>query len=274
VSDFRAGCGFFKNEDLEAAIAGTLPAARRADLDRHVAGGCAECALLAADLAVFAGVVSGGALEGERQEADRQAEMLRVRLQREVERKRAAVPVRRTGRGLRWGLLAAALVVLALFVWQMRGPAAPQGLRIALPSGEAFIASVKTFDLPPALRGERDLEQVWRQARDAYDRGRYAKAEPLLGRIASEDPAAFDARLYRGICLLALGRLPEARSAFAEARSLARAQDLSTTSLAWYEALAALQAGDVAAARVALEEAASGSGEEADQARELLTRLR
>jgi tetratricopeptide (TPR) repeat protein len=273
VSEFSAGCGFFRNEDLEAAIAGTLSADRRAELDRHVAEGCVDCALLAADLAVFAGVVSGGALEGEQRDADRQAEMLRARLRREVVRKRAAATVPRIG-AVRWALLAAAALVLALFVWEVRGPATPEGLRIALPGGGSYVAAVKTFDLPPVLRGERDLEQVWHEAREAYARRRYAKAEPLLARIATDDPSAFDARLYRGICLLALGRVSEARAVLADARKLAEAQDLATTSLAWYEGLAALQAGDAGAARAELEEAASGSGAEADQARELLTRLR
>lgn len=264
---FPAGCGYLSPGDLEAAIAGRLPAARAQEFEQHLDGGCGECATLAADLEAFAAVVSGGVLETERREADRQAELLGARLRR-------AARGRQTTWGRRWPSAAAAVLVVGVAAWLgLRDGGPADGLDIVLPGGGSYVAAVKSFSAPPVLRGERNLEELWRSAGSAYERGRYERAQKLLAEILEQQPDSFDARVYRGVCLLALERVGEARAVLAEARTQAAEQELSTTSLAWFEGLAALADGDVRAASAALDEAAAGTGADAERARELIGRL-
>ena len=268
-----AGCGFLSDTDLQAAIEGRLSAARRSEFERHVEQGCAPCTLLAADLEVFSAVLAGGVVEAERQESERQSEMMQARLRREVRGRARAPGSKAWGTVRHWGLAAAAILVGAV-VWQTsREPHRPGSLSVALPGGGTYVAAVKPFDAPPVLRGERNLEVLWRGARHAYDRGRYKEAEALLGEIVAQQADAVDARVYRGICLLALGHAKEARTVLADARAQAQEQDVSTTSVAWFEALTAIEDDDVAAARAALDEAAGGTGPYAESAKELRARL-
>lgn len=273
---FDAGCGYLSAEEVEAALDGRLSDERLAEFDRHIEDGCSDCVTLAADLRVFRRVVEEGVLETERREDDRQAELLRARLAREANKTRYSEPRSATAGGLgwRWASVAAAALIVAALGWlALRDGGVPGAIPIALPGGETYLAQVKTFSAPPVLRGERNLEELWRSAETAYNGEDYGEAERALAEILEQRPESFDARVYRAVCLLAVERVGEARAELAEARELAEEQDFSTTSLAWFESLAALADGDTAASRVALEEAAAGAGTYAENARDLLARL-
>ncbi|HEU5181335.1 MAG TPA: hypothetical protein VFW45_11110 [Candidatus Polarisedimenticolia bacterium] len=84
---FRSRCGFLSAADLQDFLDGRLAAARQEEFDRHVAGGCAECVTLAADLEVYRRLIKSGPSESERREAEQQAETLRERLRKELRRR-------------------------------------------------------------------------------------------------------------------------------------------------------------------------------------------
>lgn len=84
---FPSGCGFLSTADLQDFIDGRLAPARMEEFDRHVAGGCAACVTLAADLEVYHRLLRGGLHEGERREAEQQANTLRERLRKELRRR-------------------------------------------------------------------------------------------------------------------------------------------------------------------------------------------
>ena len=265
------GCGYLSPQEIEAAIEGRLADSRWLEFESHIENGCSDCVTLSADLEVFRNVLKQGALEREKAEDDMRAGMLRARLAREVRQSSKSAPARVS---FRWLQAVAAILILSVAGWLVFRDGATSGvLSIPLPSGELYAAQVKPFSRPPVLRGGKDLESLWYAAELAYTGGEYEQAENHLAEICRQETASFDARLYRAVSLLALGRVDEARQVLGEARELAVEFDLNTASLAWFEGLAALSAGDIEAAREALQEATAGSGEYAAPAREMLDRL-
>lgn len=84
---FEAGCGFLSTPDLEAALAGRLPAERLEAFGAHVDAGCPLCVTLIADIETFRRLLSAGPLEDDRREADRQADALQARLREAIRRR-------------------------------------------------------------------------------------------------------------------------------------------------------------------------------------------
>lgn len=261
-----AGCGFLSQKEIGEALEGRLPEERRNELELHVEQGCAECVTLVVDLEVFRGVLADGVSEMEARESDLQAEILAGRLREGTEARGAD----RTWSG---GLVAAAVVVLAVLGWMVLRERKPAGLLIPLPDGSTYVAEPRPFNAPPVLRGAQDQAALWRAAGSAYQRENYASASASFDEILEREPSSFDAWLYRAVCLLALERVEDARAALAAARLIAEEQDLSLTSLVWFEGLAALAANDSDAARRALRQAADGKGPYAEDARKLLDRV-
>jgi len=278
--DTGDGCGFLEPEELERALEGGLDAGRLAAFERHVEQGCGACALLAADLELFAEVLAGGASEAERAEFDSRSELLSRRLAREVARRggagadRAAEPAARRPASFvrRWGYAVAAVLVLAIGFGVLRF-SGPEGIAVLLPDGGRLVEAPMAFSLPPTLRGEADAGAVWREAGRAYEAGRYDEAAGLLDEIGDADPGAADAALYRGVALLAAGDAAAARRSLALARERAERDDLPTGSIDWHAALAALVEGDVEAARRDLERVRDAGGAYAERAAALLERL-
>jgi hypothetical protein len=282
VEKFDPGCGFLSAEEIDDALNGQLSEARFAEFDVHVEDGCAECVTLAADLELFRAVATDEPLQIERREDDAHAAAFRERLRQEVRAVHggAAPSVRAREAsgwsfGWTWALGAAAMLLLAVGAFfTLRGPGGVPGtFAIPLPGGASYVAQVKQFDTAPVLRGEPDLQSLWREAETAYTGGDFAAAERTLAAIAERAPRSFDALTYRGVSLLALGRVGEAAEVLAAARAAALLEDASTTSIAWFQALAAFAGKDVSAGTSFLEEAAGGTGEYAGFARELLRSL-
>jgi tetratricopeptide (TPR) repeat protein len=271
VAPFRPGCGFLTQAEVEAWIDGRLPADRAAALAAHLEEGCDACAEIAADLAVFAEVVSREPSAVETRESDRQAEMLRARLRREVRARVARSEPTPLRIPWRWALAAAASVALAALLYVgLRAPAYPT---VLLASGATVTIEPKPFQTPPALRGAADVVGLWAEASAAYRRDRFADAARTLATIEARAPDQVDAAIYRGVCLLMTGRTAEAEEALERARGIATRADFPTASIAWYQALAQLASGQESAARGLLEEAASQAGPYAAKARDLLERM-
>jgi len=268
-----SGCGFLSVAEIEAAIESVLPPARREAFERHVADGCGACALLAADLDVFAGVAADGILETERDEFEAGREMLEARLRREV---RGGAPGRRrVGPAVpAWAMAAAAMLVVALGVAIVlrSGPGAGH-LRIALSDGSTASFEPVPFSVPPELRGEPSTPELWERAGRQYDARDWSAAASTFGEIRRIDPESVDAATYAGAAWLMAGKTGEAGDALDEAERLAGEQDLPASGILWLQALRALSLGDEAAARRRLEQTLATGGLYAERARELLARL-
>ena len=271
-SNSPEGCGFLSPVELELAISGTLDDERRADFDRHLDQGCADCLLLDADLEIFAGAVRDGLREQEASEFAARAPMLLARLSREAARRTKPPSAGSVSRSWRWAA-AAALILVAVSVGLLQfTDRRDAGLAIGLPGGGEIVASPMPFSPPPVLRGGTTAGELWEEAGRAYDSSSFAEAAEILDRIDDSDSTASDAALYRGISLLMAGDAAGARDALFLARSFAEQQELPTASIDWYGGLAALSAGDLPAARESLERANAAGGLYGERAAELLAR--
>jgi hypothetical protein len=237
------------------------------EFEKHEAGGCGPCSLLAADIQVHREVVEQGLLDGER----REFMAARGRALESLRQAAGASGARRPRLPHIWllGAAAAAVVCIFLLAWPfLRRPVEP--VVVTLPTGGDIIMEAMPFSAPPVLRGEESPVDLWSKAEEAYVNGRFRKAARHLRAIEEQQPGHADTSLYLGISLLMTGRPAEARTELATARKRAAALELPQSAAAWFEALAALAEGDRAGARRALEAAAEEGGLYAERARELL----
>lgn len=272
----RHGCGFLRLGEVAALLEGDLRNERRTAFEQHVSEGCGRCALLAADLEVYRAVLERGALDLERREFEAARISTLSRLREEAESMGPAARHGGFGRMTRsWRLgaaAAAAATLVALLVWTvLQRPSGPPVLR--LPRGGQLAVEAMPFSPPPLLRGEETAQDLWNDAREAYESGRYRAAARHLRVIEQRQPDSSDATLYLGISELMAGRFEEARTILARSREKAAARDLPQAAAAWYEALAALAEGDHAQARRSLAAAADEGGLYAERARKLLRDL-
>ena len=159
-------------------------------------------------------------------------------------------------------------VAAGLGVWMMRAQPA-SGPR-------AELAALAQFDppvyAPVRLRGsEDDGARHFREAMDLYSRGDWKGALPGLRAAAVLDPEAPHIAFYLGACALLAGETHEAII------QLQRTVDLGDTPFLeealFYLAKAHLQAGDVTAARGALDKVILLNGDRSQEAQSLLDRL-
>lgn len=135
----------------------------------------------------------------------------------------------------------------------------------------------------PPSRGEeivfRSEEQVpaapsdaFNSAVDAYRAGDYALAEKSLAVVLARDPSDSEAHLYRGVCLMQLGRAAESVAALEKALfgSDARVRGEAR----WYRALLRLKEGRFAEALEDLDVLAAVAGTRQKEAETLRSRVR
>lgn len=148
---------------------------------------------------------------------------------------------------------AAAVILLAIFTWPGQTSLYQQyGAHSPLSLTEKSTTGVNTYT----------IEQ-------AFNSGAYAMALPLLEQYLSDKPNDLQARISKGICLLELDRLVEARAIFKEVHE-------GTTALktdgSWYLALSYLKEKNLVETRRYLELIPAGSDWGA-KAAELLSKL-
>jgi tetratricopeptide (TPR) repeat protein len=117
--------------------------------------------------------------------------------------------------------------------------------------------------IQPIVRGEQDVSEAFL----AYEREDYAEAERAFAQLEEEHAA-----LYRGICLLALGRPEEAAKVLGARELSVEAQGLEDYRR-WYLALSLLQVGQKEEATALLESLVTSIHPVAKQASALLARL-
>jgi tetratricopeptide (TPR) repeat protein len=259
-----AGCGYLSNRELDAVLGGTLGTPRLAAFAAHRLAGCAPCMYLAADLEAFRHIAERGLLASERREFERTRAPLAAHLRQELGRH--VRPARRSS----WfpvALAAAAMPVLAIVGTPLMRRGATGPLEIG---GARFEAM--PFTPPPAVRGV-SLDELWREAQQAYEAGAFAEAQTALERIVERDPASHDARLYRGVTLVMLERHDDALAVLSDAQRLAAAAGLAVGSHDYWIGVAELGRGDVAAARAAFERARDAGGPLATRAAEALAAI-
>lgn len=253
--------------EMQALLDGKSPEEAVDGLAARIEAGDTEAMLLAADLRGYVGALTRAPSHTERREFEQTREMNLARLKREL---RARPKSGRAGKLLRFGgsIAVAATIVLALWLPRAGDPAT-----IALADGSAYEMTTLPFSAPPSLRGAADDAEAWDAAGAAYEKGKYERAATLFSEIAAADEDSVDARLYAGIAALASGSAASARELLADADRLAVERDLPRGAVAHYLALAALDEGDEAAARQALEVSIEAGGRYAELSRELLERL-
>jgi hypothetical protein len=269
------GCGFLRPGELDALLERRLPEARRTAFARHLAEGCPSCALLEADLEVFRQIGDRGPVARERREFETSRRPTLARLRQAAATTPMSSPGTARPRPSRiWavGLAAAALLVAALLLWPWLAPTGDPP-RIALPDGRLLAVEAMPFSPPPVLRGAAATDDLWQRAGKAYEAGRFRRAALHFRDLETRKPTSGDASLYLGISLLMDGESAAARLALARAREKATAQELPRAAILWYEALAALAAGERTAAERSLAAAASEEGRFGRRAASLLVTL-
>lgn len=266
------GCGFLADVEVDAWLERRLDPAREEAFEQHIMAGCGPCALLAEDARVFAEAGSVGLSRAEREDFETRREFLERKLAAKAAGDGSGqVSPRWRRRRLAWlGIASAAAVVfIALLVPGWRGG----GLGVPLPDGTRFPLDAMPFTAPPAIRAEGADAGAWQLAGAAYGRQDWDDAAARFALLRQADPASVDAALYEGIAHLMAGHAQKAITALDEARARAAESGRFSGAATWYRALAALQQGDTARAREALDEAALSDGVFAVRARELRGRL-
>lgn len=142
----------------------------------------------------------------------------------------------------RWMALAASLTLIAVAVWFFTQNNAP-----------TYVQYARHERLSLTVMGNSD--QAKTDAESAFAQKDYAKALNALDQVAAAEPTNVKAGLYRGICLLELGRTQEARAVF---EPLASGRSALREEAAWYTALSYLKENNLPACKVAMEKIAPG----------------
>lgn len=144
---------------------------------------------------------------------------------------------------------------------ELRIPAAP-----APPSRDEEIVFRSEETVPAAASNAFD------SAMDAYRAGDYARAEKSLGAVLARDPSDGEAHLYRGVCLIQLGRAAEAVAALEKA--LVGSDARVRGEARWYRALLRLKEGRFAEAQEDLDALVAAAGPRLKEAETLRSRVR
>jgi len=265
------GCGFLSARQVDAWLSGGISPRRQQAFEGHQLAGCSSCALLAADLSVFGGVMAGGVIETERREFEMTAPLVKAQL-RQALAKMDEVPVSKTLLGFSWnwnmvtGLAGAAMLAVVLTVSFFTG--GPENF-FDLPDGSTIAVQPLEYS-GVVTRGAGD--QAWQ----AYADGNYAEAARLLAQVEQQDPANHDAVLHQGISLLMIGERRQAVEVLQ--RSLALAEQSGSRGILdnWYLGQAALGTGDIELATEKLRVVREAEGVFAGyaaQAADLLSRI-
>jgi len=278
----QPGCGFLSRGELEASIEGRLSATRREAFESHQLSGCSPCALLAADVAVFRGVETGGVLETERREFEASKAIVKAHLRQALDaqtsKKRKLAPGFRFSWNSALGLAAAAMLAVVLIVPIVMDGGAGQ---LGLPNGGTYTVTPMDYTAPQVRDGD-SLTRQWQQAGAAYEKGAYKKAGGLFGALYAEieqrdienKPARLhEAALYRGIALVMTGDYEQAVTVLQGARGLAEELGFRGGIDNWYLGLAAVGQQDLTLATEALQNVETIGGAYAQDARQLLDRL-
>lgn len=159
-------------------------------------------------------------------------------------------------RNMRWLAAAASLALLAAALWFFTADRAPSYRQYAAHEQPSF-----------TVRGASD--QAAADAEKAFAAADYAAALGALERLAAERPGDVSVTLYRGICLIELDRMSEARGLL---EPLAAGNSALRSEAQWYIALGYLKASDREACRAALARIQPGEARH-EQARKLLKKL-
>jgi tetratricopeptide (TPR) repeat protein len=262
------GCGFLAEPVLEAWLAGTLEADRRAAFESH-RDACRACTLLAADLDAWSEIAARGPLASEREEFERRAAAAREALALEL--RRPAPRRSQPSRGwLAFGAVLAAAALLAVMIWPF---VASEPGAIALPGGGSVTLEPPEFSPPPEVRDRQRAIELWTEAERAWKARDWVRAGAALEQIVEQDPESHDARLYLGLAHLSRGRYDDALETLEEARVIAEREGLGGALADYSLGLAALGEGDVALARQALGRAVEAGGAWGERAAALLAEL-
>jgi len=271
AANLTEGCGFLSARQVDAWLSGRIAPRRRRAFEGHQLSGCSSCALLAADVSVFGGVMDGGVIETERREFELTAPLVKAQLRQALARM-DEVSVRKTAFGFSWNwnvvtsLAGAALLALVLIVGFTTGE--PPHI-FDIPGGSAIAVQPLEYS-GVVTRGVGD--QAWQ----AYADGNYAEAARLLAQVEQQDPANHDAILHQGISLLMIGEGQQAVEVLE--RSLALAEQGGSRGILdnWYLGQAALGTGDIELATEKLRVVREAEGVfagYATQAADLLSRI-
>jgi tetratricopeptide (TPR) repeat protein len=241
--------------EVLACLEGTLPAARKAEIDRHLE----ECRLCAA---AIEGVATLEWPEGFLRSTD--ALLARVRARTGTAVAAAAAARRRAPR------FRHAPQFLALAATVVVGVGSAIVLTRPKPAQALFQRSFEPYpSMRPVVRGDRTAGSPGALA--LYEAGDYRGALAGLEDSLRRDPNDPVARFYAGVCRLALGRTREATLDLEQVLRLG-AEDLRAPA-EWYLALVRLRANDPAGARAHLERIAASDGFYRDRAGALLLEL-
>ncbi|MDH3628138.1 MAG: hypothetical protein OES25_10855 [Acidobacteriota bacterium] len=270
------GCGFLSERELDAWLDGRMATPQRMAFLEHQHTGCADCALLAADMASFSTVVRHGPLVGERRQFDATRAIVAARLRQEpVMEKPAGFSFAAPWSWLSWRLvggLAAAALIVVVFAPDLFRQGSPG--QFTLPDGSDVVFTPGSIQPPPVTRGSGagGVVDLWSRADEAWRNGEWREAADALGRIRELAPGP-DVALYHGRALVMAGEFEEGDSAFVSAESQSDAIGADTTTILHSRGMAALGRHHLDDARRYLQIVASRDHPLAADARELLERL-
>jgi tetratricopeptide (TPR) repeat protein len=241
-------------ETVVSYVSGRMPEAKEEELREHLAQ-CGDCVALVRDARSFLDAMAP-----------------------ERTRRRAVWPL---ALAASLALAAAAGVLLMRTsrpVPDTRGPIASR----ATPSNPWSGLRIAAAPAPPA-RGEeivfRSEEEVpaaasnaFDSAVDSYRTGIYARAEKGFAAVLAQNPSDAEAHLYRGVCLIQLGRAAEAIAALEKA--LVSSDARVRGEARWYRALLRLKDGQFAEALEDLDALVASPGTRRKEAETLRSQVR
>ncbi|MEM1318664.1 MAG: tetratricopeptide repeat protein [Bacteroidota bacterium] len=151
----------------------------------------------------------------------------------------AAAPPRRIGRWL--AVAAAVLLLLALGYWLFPRSSSPEQL---------YAQYYAPYDIPFTSRGDNP-DRMLQEAADYFGQEGYAIALPLFRQLLQKEPQQPSLRFAEALCLLEMGKLPEAERSFKQVVQLPNPFYLDHAR--WYLALIYLRQSQIYEARRELE---------------------
>lgn len=153
----------------------------------------------------------------------------------------------------RWIALAASVTLIGAAIWFFNRTEEPTYQQYAQHTPLSLTVMGKT-------------EQVKSEAEAAFGKKDYAQALVALDQVLAVEPDNSKAKLYRGICLLELGRAAEARTVF---EPLSTGNSALREDAVWYIALSYLRENNLVDCKTALSKIGPGEAHYED-AREIL----